>query len=304
MVALVGTDIVERYEIVQHEANGPDHVSVGEVDGVEVMLMREYVDADLRITTGFVEPHFFAGYSGGPKGVCPGLAHKDTILEAHSPERISNPHSTWLELEQNPVHAFVSKAVALCPPTLSIDVTIDAAGDLDQVFVGALPTSHQSACRYVYHHSVVQLERRFPVVVTTNAGYPLDQNLYQSVKGMASAERAVLQGGTIVMASACDDGVPRPSHFASILDEATCQDDLRFGEPGQDRWQVQILGRLLGDATVWLHARGLDDADIGAAQLRAIPDLQAGIDEALDQMGGPACVLVHGPLVVVDVVDS
>ena len=125
-----------------------DHVAVGAVDGVPVLLDRRYVEADVRILTGFVEPHFFAGWSGGPKGACPGLAATATILEAHSPARIADARSTWLVTAGNPVHEFVAAATALCPPDLSVDVTIDSRRRLTGVFAGPLPDGHRAACAF------------------------------------------------------------------------------------------------------------------------------------------------------------
>ena len=160
-----------------------------------------YVEADLRIVTGFVEPHFFAGFSGGPKAVCPGLADLDTILEAHSRRRISEPLATWTVMNGNPVHEFVRQAVDLAPPHLSLDVTIDRERRLTGGFCGPLPGAHLAACESVLHTSVSCVEGPFEVVVTTNGGHPLDRNLYQAVKGMAAAERVVAPGGTIVIAA-------------------------------------------------------------------------------------------------------
>ena len=115
MEELVGPGIVARYAIVDHDATGAGHVPVGEVDGVPVLLQREYVEADVRIVTGFVEPHFFAGFSGGPKAVCPGLAATETILEAHHPRRIADARATFVTRAGNPVHDFVRAATALGP---------------------------------------------------------------------------------------------------------------------------------------------------------------------------------------------
>ena len=111
MAALVGPDVVSRYPVHDHGSDDPDHVRVGEVDGTPVLLDARYVAADVRITTGFVEPHFFAGWSGGPKGACPGLASTATILEAHSPERIADPRSTWLTTSGNPCLLYTSRCV-------------------------------------------------------------------------------------------------------------------------------------------------------------------------------------------------
>ena len=115
MRELVGADVFCRYRIVDHRSDDDDHLEVGSVDGTPVLLDRHYVHADLRIVTGFVEPHFFAGFSGGPKGVCPGVAATSTIFEAHAPRRIADPRATWIETLGNPVHDFVRAAAALGP---------------------------------------------------------------------------------------------------------------------------------------------------------------------------------------------
>jgi hypothetical protein len=147
MAALVGPAVMARYRVHQHVADDGDHVRVGRWTGRRSCLDRRYVEADVRILTGFVEPHFFAGWSGGPKGVCPGLAATATILEAHSPARIADARPTWMVTEDNPVHAFVRAATALCPPQLSLDVTIDSGRRLTGVFAGVLPDAHRAACR-------------------------------------------------------------------------------------------------------------------------------------------------------------
>ena len=151
MVELVGADIAGRYRVHQHRADGPRTTTsrwAGST-ALPVRIDRRYVEADVRILTGFVEPHFFAGFSGGPKGACPGLAALETILEAHSPGRIADPRATWLVTEGNPVHDFVRAAVALAPPTLSVDVAINQRRQLTAVFAGPLPDGHAAACRFV-----------------------------------------------------------------------------------------------------------------------------------------------------------
>ncbi len=305
MVELVGDDIAGRYRIHQHTADAADdHVEVGRVDGTAVRIDRRYVEADVRILTGFVEPHFFAGFSGGPKGACPGLASLETILEAHSPSRIADPRATWLVTEGNPVHDFVRAAVALAPPTLSVDVAINQRRQLTAVFAGPLPAGHAAACRFVDETSVQSVGARFDVVLSTNGGYPLDRNLYQAVKGMAAAERVVRVGGTIVMAAQCTDGTPRGGAFARLLAEARAPDALGGieGPSETDRWQAQVLGRVLDHAEVWLHAGGLTDDEVHAAFLRPVADVTDAVAEALDGTGlGPGArlgVLPYGPLTV------
>ena len=302
----MGREIVRRYRIHQHRADDVDHVPVGEVDGVPVLLDRRYVAADLRILTGFVEPHFFAGWSGGPKGTCPGLAATSTIMEAHSPARIADARSTWLTTAGNPVHDFVRAATGLCPPDLSVDVTIDDRLRLTGVFVGTLPDSHREACAAASLAVTRQVPGRFDVVLTTNGGHPLDRNLYQSVKGLAAAERVVADGGVIVMAAACADGVPGDGAFARILESASSIEELaRPAGPAQvDGWQSQVLARVLARADVWFHSDGLSDHSIRSARMRPVRDLATGLEEALaaraGHLGRPArlCVLARGPLTV------
>ncbi|HEY5024720.1 MAG TPA: nickel-dependent lactate racemase [Acidimicrobiales bacterium] len=306
MVELVGPDIAERYTIHQHRADGApdDHIEVGEVDGAPVRIDRRYVEADLRILTGFVEPHFFAGFSGGPKGACPGLAALDTILEAHSPRRIADPRATWLVTEGNPVHDFVRAAVALAPPTLSLDVAINGRRQLTAVFAGPLPDAHAAACRFVHRTSVQSVGAPFDVVLSTNGGYPLDRNLYQAVKGMAAAERVLRPGGTIVMAAECADGTPHGGAFDRLLAQAPDHGalDAVDGPSETDRWQTQVLGRVLHHAQVWLHSGGLTDDQVRAAFLRPVADVTDAVAEALEATGlderARLGVLPYGPLTV------
>jgi nickel-dependent lactate racemase len=302
---LVGPDVMARFRIVDHEAGGDDHVEVGSVDGVRVQLQRDYVEADVRIVTGFVEPHFFAGFSGGPKAVCPGLAATETILEAHHPRRIVDPRATFCTRRGNPVHDFVRAATALAPPHMSVDVAINRARRITAVFVGPLPAAHDAACAHVGTAAVREVGAPFDLVVSTNGGHPLDRNLYQAVKGMAAADRVVCEGGTVVMAAACEDGVPAGGAFARLLSEARTPDDLvgATAGPELDRWQAQVLGRVLGRAQVLLHSDGLDERDIRAAWLVPVDDLDAAVGDALGRLGPSArvAVLPEGPLTVATV---
>jgi lactate racemase len=305
MEELVGPEIVARYTIIDHDGANDAHVAVGEVDGVPVLLQHEYVEADLRIVTGFVEPHFFAGFSGGPKAVCPGLAATATILEAHHPRRIADAHATFVTREGNPVHDFVRAATALAPPHLSVDVAINRARQVTAVFAGPLPAAHDAACAHVQSTAVRVVEAPFDLVVSTNGGYPLDRNLYQAVKGMAAAERIVRPGGTIVMAAACEDGVPADGAFARLLADARTPADLvgASGAPELDRWQAQVLGRVLQRAAVLLFAEGLDEAAPPSTLVSPASDLDAAVAAALGRLGPRARVAVmpEGPLTVATV---
>ena len=310
MTELLGDEIVRRYLVHDHRGDDGAHVEVGRVDGHPVLIDPRYLEADVRILTGFVEPHFFAGFSGGPKGVCPGLAATETILEAHSPARIADDKATWLVTDGNPVHDFVRAAASLAPPHLSIDVAINSGRQLTAVFAGPLPDGHRAACAFVERTAVRRVDEPFDVVLTTNAGHPLDRNLYQAVKGMAAAERVVAEGGTIVIAAACADGLPAGGAFARLLAEAGGPGDLvsDAGASEPDRWQAQVLGRVLRRAAVWLHTDGLSDDDVRAAHLHPVGDVSDAVARAAARTTARAGrdarvgVLPLGPLTVATVV--
>ena len=305
MAELVGPAVASRYVIVDHDSTSAEHVNVGEVDGVPVLLQREYVEADVRIVTGFVEPHFFAGFSGGPKAVCPGLAAADTILEAHHPRRIADPRATFVTRHGNPVHDFVRAATALAPPQLSVDVAINRSREVTAVFAGPLTVAHDAACAHVEAQAVRTVPTPFDLVVSTNGGHPLDRNLYQAVKGMAAADRIVRDGGVIVMAAACGDGVPDGGAFARLLATARSPEDLMGASEGPqlDRWQAQVLGRVLQRSEVQLYSEGLDDDVIRGALLVPVDDLGTAVRAALARLGAGArvAVLPEGPLTVATV---
>ena len=305
MAELIGPDLVARYTVVDHDARSGDHVRVGEVDGTPVLLQREYVEADVRIVTGFVEPHFFAGFSGGPKAVCPGLAATETILEAHHPRRIADARATFVTREGNPVHDFVRAATALAPPQFSVDVAINRARRVTAVFAGPLTPTLDAACGHVGAAAVRAVDAPFDLVVSTNGGHPLDRNLYQAVKGMAAAERILRDRGIVVMAAACEDGVPEGGAFARLLAEADTPGDLigATAGPELDRWQAQVLGRVVDRADVQLYSEGLSDDTIRDAQLTPVRDLGRAIAAAVDQLASSArvAVLPEGPLTVATV---
>ena len=305
MADLIGPELTARYRVVDHDAQSDEHVQVGQVDGVAILLQREYVEADLRIVTGFVEPHFFAGFSGGPKAVCPGLAGTETILEAHHPRRIADERATFLTRQGNPVHDFVRAATQLAPPELSLDVAINRARRVTAVFAGPLPAAHDAACAHVGVAARREVEAPYDLVVSTNGGHPLDRNLYQAVKGMAAADRVRRPGGTVVMAAACADGVPDGGAFAHLVAASRTPEDLVASTAGPelDRWQAQVLGRVLARGTVHLHSEGLAAQAIRAAQLVPAPDLDEAVGDALAGLGSAArvAVLPEGPLTVATV---
>src|SRR6185437_1158151 len=219
LVEMFGAQTVDRVRIVNHDARDDSTLQwVGTFGaGVPVWLNREWCAADVKITTGFVEPHFFAGFSGGPKMVAPGLAGLETTLVLHDAARIGSPDARWGVLEGNPVHDDIRAAARACPPHFALDVLLDGQKRVGQAFGGELFAMHRVATGVARETAMCPVPAPFDVVVTSNAGFPLDQNLYQAVKGMSAAAQIVRPGGAIIAAAECRDGFPDHGDYRSEL---------------------------------------------------------------------------------------
>jgi nickel-dependent lactate racemase len=302
--AMLGGDLFDRVRVVNHDARDRDSlVFLGEHgNGVPVWLNRLWVDADVRITTGFVEPHFFAGFSGGPKMVAPGLAGLDTTLVLHDAARIGDPHATWAVTEGNPVHDDIRAAAAAAPPHFSLDVILNSEQRIITAFAGELWTMHRAACRAAREYAMQTVEAPFDVVVTSNSGFPLDQNLYQAVKGMSAAAKVVKPGGMIVCAAECRDGFPGHGSYHELLSSRGSPQELLEAITSSpkvipDQWQVQIQAKIQAKATVVMHTDYLSDEELEQVNLAQTRDIGATVSEELAGRGADAtvCVLPEGP---------
>jgi nickel-dependent lactate racemase len=258
----------------------------------------------VRIVTGFIEPHFFAGFSGGPKGVIPGVAGARTIVRNHSAPMIGHPRARWGVTRGNPIHEEHREGVALAPPHFLINLSTNRDKQITAVFAGDYLEAHEVGCEFVRNAAMRPVGRRFPIVVTTNSGYPLDLNLYQAVKGMAAAEEVVAPGGAIVMAAECRDGVGH-GDFAHLLDLADTPSALLGMIESRDfqmldQWQVQILARILHHHRVYLYSDRLAPEEIRRAKLIPAASVESVVACLLDEYGAdaPICVLPQGPLTI------
>ncbi|MBO0869119.1 MAG: nickel-dependent lactate racemase [Micromonosporaceae bacterium] len=298
--AMFGDEVVDRVRIVNHDATDRESLrwcgTFGA--GVPVWLNRDWLDADVRITTGFVEPHFFAGFSGGPKLVAPGLAALETVLTLHDAARIGDPRATWGVIHGNPVHDDIRAIAAGTGVHFGLDVVLNRDQRIVSAFGGELPTMHAAAVAVAREVAMRPVEQPFDVVVTSNSGFPLDQNLYQSVKGMSAAYEVVRPGGTIICAAQCRDGFPDHGSYRQLLAAAPSPEALlaQIGRRGQtvpDQWQVQIQARIQAGARVVMHTSYLSDEELAEVHLEQAAD----ISECVAQHGPHAtvCVLPEGP---------
>jgi nickel-dependent lactate racemase len=304
IVEMLSEDVVNSVRVVNHDARDPNSlVYCGRAgNAVPVWLDRRWVEADIKITTGFVEPHFFAGFSGGPKMIAPGLAGLETVLVLHDAARIGHPNATWGITEGNPVHDDIRAIAAATGCTYSVDVVMNREQQIVQAFGGDLLAMHAAACDRARQLAMVAVDQPFDVVVATNSGYPLDQNLYQAVKGMSAASTVTKPGGRIIAVAECSDGFPDHGSYLEVLRSADSPAALLAQiaartETVPDQWQVQIQARVQDHARVGVYCAGLSADQLGVAHLDAVTDIAAEVRSALKAAGPNArcCVLPDGP---------
>lgn len=308
--ALLGDRVAARYRCLQHDAfDDAGLVSIGTTSsGHPVRISRLFMEADARILTGFIEPHFFAGFSGGPKGVIPAISGAESVNTNHGYSMIAHPRATWGVTAGNPIWEEMREVALMTSPTFLLNVTLNADRRITAVFAGDMLEAHSRGCEFVRRHASVEVEAPFDVVVATNSGYPLDQNLYQTVKGMSAAARIVKRGGAIVMAAACEDGLPDHGRYVSLLAEAGSPEALlrTVSEPGfvsRDQWQAQVQAMVQQKAEVLVYSDGLTDAQISRALLKPCRDI-AAVVRALAAGAGPGArvaVMPDGPLTLAQV---
>ena len=301
---MFGDEIVDTVTIVNHDARDRSRLTwMGtHGNGVPVWLNRAWAQADVRITTGFVEPHFFAGFSGGPKLVAPGLAALETVLVLHDAARIGHERATWGITHGNPVHDDVRAIAAATGVTFALDVILNRDKAIVAAFGGDLLPMHAAATAAAKRMAMRPVDAPFDVVVTTNSGFPLDQNLYQSVKGMSAGFQVVRPGGTIICATECRDGFPDHGSYREVLAAASSPQALFDAISAReqtvpDQWQVQIQARICSRSRVIMHTSHLSDADLAAAHLEQTHDVTATVATAMAAAGpaGRLCVLPEGP---------
>lgn len=305
-IQMLGNWVVEHIPIINHRCNDMETLKkVGTSKfGCDVYLNKEYVEADFKIVTGFIEPHFFAGFSGGPKGIMPGIAGMETIQTFHNAQMIGDPRSTWANMEDNPLQEMTREINYMCQPDFMLNVTLNRQQEITAVFAGELFEAHEKGCAHVKEHAMVRCKERFDVVITSNAGYPLDQNLYQAVKGMSTAHQIVKKNGAIIIAAQCSDGLPDHGNFSDIFTMANSPEELldMINHPDfamVDQWQVQKLAVIQNDAHIYLYST-LRDELVEQAFINVSQNIELTINSLEKKYGDQIsiAVLPLGPLTI------
>ena len=299
-------EVVANYRVLNHEPENPEAlVQVGTTaDGTPALLNRHIVEADLRIITGFIEPHFFAGFSGGVKGIMPGCAGLETVMSNHGAKNIGDPQATFGVTEGNPLWEELRDIALKTGPSFLLNVTLNEQRDITNVFAGDIIEAHKTGCVFVKKSAMQPVEQPFDIVVTTNSGYPLDLNLYQGVKGMSAGARVLKEGGTLILAAECREGVPDGSPLDDLLRSADSIEEIlaMLSTPGfvrPEQWQAQIQALVQRRAEVLVCCE-LDDATLRACHLAPCADINAEVAKRLAKLGADArvAVLPQGPLTI------
>lgn len=308
LIEMVGREIVENYRIENHHGRDrSEHAYLGESPrGVPIWIDNRYLSADLKITTGLIEPHFMAGYSGGRKLVCPGLAAIETIKVWHSPRFLEHPNARTGVLKDNPVHEENTWIARRAGCDFIVNTVIDAKRQILAVVAGDMEQAHAAGVKFVHNLVIDTLPDPVDIVVASSAGYPLDTTFYQSVKGMVAGLEIVKPGGTIILAAGISEGIGSPE-FRGIFEEfpsleAFMERILSDDYFVMDQWQIEELARVRRKARVIVVTDGLPRQTLCGLFVESAPSVESAVAACLAQYGPNATIaaIPKGPYVIAE----
>lgn len=301
--SMVGREIMDNYKILNHYCRkAEDYRKIDEIEGAPIELNKHYLDADLKILTGLIEPHFYAGYSGGRKALLPGISSYETMKFMHSFKIIDHPKVRNCLLEGNPFHEHGLRVAKLADVDFILNVVINKQRAITGVFAGHYNHAHLAGCETVYHHCTAKVDERVDMVITSGGGYPLDSTFYQISKAMIAARDILKKGGTIVVACECREGLGSPE-FCGIMTSVCSPQDFFDGycDPKDfviDQWGAQSIYQALEHAgQVYVYSPGLSQADLEKTGAIKIENIQETVDRLFESHPGVVAV-PDGPYVV------
>jgi nickel-dependent lactate racemase len=299
LTARFGQKLCDKEDIIVHDSRDKKHlVFKGILPSGGELWLNNLVDwADLIVAEGFIEPHFFAGFSGGRKSILPGIAGTATVLANHCAAFIASENARTGNLQDNPIHRdmlFASETVGLA---FILNVALDADKKIIRAFAGHPDKAHRLGCDFVSRRAIVRRQLA-DIVITSNGGYPLDQNIYQAVKGMTSAETCVREGGVIIMVAACEDGHGGEAFYRWFAEAKSPQEvtakisNIPQKDTLPDQWEAQILARVLTKCTVILVSNFCNPDVVRAMHMLQAPDIATALIMAREKMGKKAQITV------------
>lgn len=313
MRTMLGDDLVDRFRIVQNAPfDQSTQVCLGTSSfGHEIWINRELMDCDLKILTGFIEPHFFAGFSGGGKAIMPGMAGTTTIYGNHSAPMISSAQADWGITDGNPIYEEINEIVDHVENHFLLNVTLNKNKEITRVFCGERRAAHRAGCSFIKKTAMAPVSAPSDIVITTNSGYPLDQNLYQSVKGLSAAAKIVRPNGALILAAECRDGLPDHGLYGELLRSYTTPQEmldsiLAFPEVKQDQWQAQIQAKIQLKAAVYVHSDGLTNQQILSAMMIPTKNIEETVNHLVAKYGPQTriSILPEGPQTIPYLLDD
>jgi nickel-dependent lactate racemase len=303
---MLGREIVASYRIEDHYGGRlEDHTLVGTTTrGIPGWIDSRYVRADLKIATGLIEPHLMAGYSGGRKLICPGVAALQTVKRWHGPELLEHPRADCGMLEGNPVHEENTAIARMAGCDFIVNVTLDGQRRVTSVVAGDMERAFADGVQFIERICRARVPRPVEIVVTSSAGYPLDTTFYQAVKGLTGCLPVVKEGGTIIMAASLSEGLGSPEFQSALRDhpslEVFMQRILGTDYFVMDQWQVEELAKVRRKARVKIVSDGLPPETLSACFVEPAPSVEAAIAESLADYGPDAqiAVIPKGPYVL------
>jgi lactate racemase len=305
---MVGADIVKHYRIVNHDAKNRDSCQhIGNTErGTPVIIDRVYTESDFRILTGLIEPHFMAGFSGGRKAICPGISYMDMFRHFHGPAILESPMSANAVLEGNPFHEESTEIAKMAGADFIVNVTINKNKQVTGIFCGDLEKAFYAGADFCRESSTYEIDRQADIVITSAGGYPLDCNLYQSVKGMVGAMPAVRDGGMIIIAAKCVEEIGSREFVELITNEKELDAFMeKINDPGFftiDQWELEMLVKARKKAEIYLYSDCLNkcSCSIPESTLIRVDSMEETIGKGLEKYGPHATISVipEGPYTI------
>ena len=299
--------VLENVRVENHLArNDEDHVDLGRTKtrGTVVRLDRRFVEADIRIATGLVEPHFMAGYSGGRKVIAPGLAHAETITTFHSARFMADPAARNCNFDGNPLHEEQLEIIEMLGGALAINTVIDEHRQLSMINFGEILRSHELAVSFAREFCEVTVDRKFRTIVTSAAGYPLDKTYYQTIKAMVGAIDILQPGGDLIIASQCSEGFGSTEFLEAQkrLVKAGCdaflKEILKKSHADIDEWQTQMQLAPMQLGNIYLFSE-LSESDMRWTGVEHISSVDKAIQQSISRQGDDHIAIIpEGPYVV------